>query len=189
MDSSLTFSAHLTNLTSSSYFHLWRLRAICRSVFLSTVTSTVHAFVCSRIDYCNSLLIGLSKVRVCPIQSVLNAAARLIAHLPKWSNILLFMVNQLHWLHHSDRIQFKGLTLVVKSKLGLAPKYLRDLIRPPLSESSHRPLRSVDQSGACHVGQLQIMYIFMSLTSIMILYSFSTTQYPEVHVSIQKISP
>ena len=36
--------------------------------------------VCSRIDYCNSansLLIGLPKVRLFPIPSVLNAAARL----------------------------------------------------------------------------------------------------------------
>jgi len=35
---------------------------------------TIRAFVCSRIDYCNSLLIGLS-----PLQTVLNAAAQLIA--------------------------------------------------------------------------------------------------------------
>src|SRR5688572_8826226 len=56
------------------------------------------------------------------------------------------MVNQLHWLPLSDRIQFKVLALVLKSKLGLAPKYPRDVIRPPLSASSHRPLRSLDRS-------------------------------------------
>ena len=58
----------------------------------------------------------------------------------------MFMVNQLHWLPLSARIQFKVLALVLKSKLGLAPKYLTDFIRPPLSASSHRPLRSWDQS-------------------------------------------
>jgi hypothetical protein len=146
LDSALTFSAHVTNLTRSSYFHLRRLRVIRRSVPLSTMASIVHAFVCSRIDYCNSLLIGLPKVRLYPIQSVLNTAARLIAHLPKYSHISSFMVNQLHWLPLSDRIQFKVLALVLKSKLGLAPKYLRDVIRPPLSASSHRPLRSLDRS-------------------------------------------
>ena len=50
------------------------------------------------------------------------------------------------WLPLSDRIQFKVLALVLKSKLGLAPKYLRDVIRPPLSATSHRPLRSLDRS-------------------------------------------
>src|SRR5678815_5243331 len=32
LDSALTFSAHVTNLTRSSYFHLRRLRVIRRSV-------------------------------------------------------------------------------------------------------------------------------------------------------------
>jgi len=38
-------------------------------------TSIVHAFVCSRIDYCNYLLIGFPKTRLSPLQTVLNAAA------------------------------------------------------------------------------------------------------------------
>src|SRR6218665_1552056 len=42
-------------------------------------TSIVHDFVCSRIDYCNSLLVGLPKVRLSLIQSVLNAAAGWLA--------------------------------------------------------------------------------------------------------------
>ena len=143
LDSSLTFSEHITQLTRSSYFQLRRIRAIRRSVSSSTLTSIVHAFVCSRIDYCNSVLIGLSKVRLSPIQSVLNAAARLIARLPKFSHISSFMINQLHWLPLTARIQFKVLVLVLKSKLGIAPKYLRDHIRSPLSSVSHRPLRSL----------------------------------------------
>ena len=143
LDSSLTFSEHITQLTRSSYFQLRRIKAIRRSVSSSTLTSIVHAFVCSRIDYCNSVLVGLSKVRLSPIQSVLNAAARLIAHLPKFSHISSFMINQLHWLPLTARIQFKVLVLVLKSKLGIAPKYLRDHIRSPLSSVSHRPLRSL----------------------------------------------
>src|SRR6218665_1924229 len=57
LDSTLTFSEHVANLTRSSYFHLRRLRAIRRSVSSHVFTSIVHAFVCSRIDYCNSLLV------------------------------------------------------------------------------------------------------------------------------------
>src|SRR6218665_3942486 len=60
LDSSLTFSDHTSNLTRS-YFHLSRLRAIRKSVSISVFTFIVHAFVCSPIDYCNSLLIGLPK--------------------------------------------------------------------------------------------------------------------------------
>ena len=67
LDSTLTFSDHIANLTRSSYFHLRRLRAIRRSVSSSVFTSIVHAFICSRIDYCNSLLVGLPKVRLAPL--------------------------------------------------------------------------------------------------------------------------
>jgi hypothetical protein len=145
LDCSLTFTEHISNLTRSSYFQLRRLRAIRRSVSSSTFTSIVHAFVCSRIDYCNSLLVGLPMVRISPLQSVLNAAARLIARLPRFSHISTYMAEHLHWLPLSARIQFKILILVLKSQLGLAPKYLCHQILRPLSATSLRPLRSSDR--------------------------------------------
>src|SRR5688572_6304266 len=118
LDSTLTFSEHIANLTRSSYFHLRRLRAIRRSVS----TSIVHAFVCSRIDYCNSLLVGLPKVRLPPLQSVLNSAARLIARLPRSSHISAFMFDHLHWLPLTARVQLKELSLIYRSHTGRAPK-------------------------------------------------------------------
>ena len=142
LDSSLTFKEHISSLTRSSYFHLRRLRVVRRSVSSSVFTTLVHAFICSRIDYCNSLLIGLPKVRLSPLQSVLNAAARLIARRPRYSHISTFMFQELHWLPICARIKFKILILVSKSQRGLAPKYLADVIHRPLSVTSHRPLRS-----------------------------------------------
>src|SRR5688572_31906555 len=118
------------------------LRAIRHSVSSSVFTTLVHAFICSRIDYCNSLLIGLHKVRLSPLQSVLKAAARLIARLSRYSHISAFMFEQLHWLPLSARIKFKILILVFNAQRGLAPKYLADVLLRPLSASSHRPLRS-----------------------------------------------
>ena len=64
LDSALTFSQHISNLTRSSYFQLRRLRTIRKAVSVHIFTSIVHAFVCSMIDYCNSLLIGLPKTRL-----------------------------------------------------------------------------------------------------------------------------
>src|SRR6218665_979222 len=87
LDSALTFSQHISNLTRSSYFQLRRLRTIRKAVSVLIFISIVHAFVCSRIDYCNSLLIGLPKTRLSPLQTVLNAAARFIARLPRYSHI------------------------------------------------------------------------------------------------------
>ena len=58
LDSSLTFTEHISNLTRSCFYQLRRLRTIRRSVTPAVFTSIVHAFICSRVDYCNSLLLG-----------------------------------------------------------------------------------------------------------------------------------
>jgi len=50
-------------------------------------SSIIPAFVCSRINYCNRLLIGLPKVRLSPLQTVLKASAQLIARLHHFSHI------------------------------------------------------------------------------------------------------
>jgi hypothetical protein len=108
-------------------------------------STIVHAFICSRIDYCNSLLIGLPQLHLAPLQSVLNAAARLIARLPRFSHISTYMTEQLHWLPLSARIHFKILFLIRKALLGQAPFYLCEFIRRPISVASLRPLRSLDR--------------------------------------------
>src|SRR6218665_2763261 len=90
-----------------------------------------------------SLRIGLPKSRLAPLQSVLNAAARLIARIPRFSHISTFMTEQLYWLPLSARIHFKIIFLVYKAFLGLAPSYLCKLIMRPFSAISDRPLRSL----------------------------------------------
>src|SRR6218665_1957833 len=97
--------------------------------------------------YCNSLLIGLPKTRLSPLQTELSAAARLIARLPLYSHIAYYMYikEHLHWLPNSTRIEYKVLLIVLKAQMGVAPKYLRDAIRLPTSATSLRPLRSMDR--------------------------------------------
>ena len=93
-------------------------RSISTSGTLEQSDAPSPLFVCSRIDYCNSLLIGLPKVRLSPIQSVLNAAARLVGRLPRASHISAFMFDHLHWLPLIARIQLKVLTLIYRSHIG-----------------------------------------------------------------------
>src|SRR6218665_2999507 len=63
------YVAYISNLTRPSYFQVRRLRTIGKAVSVPVFTSIVHAFVCSRIDYCNSLLIGLPKTQLSPLQT------------------------------------------------------------------------------------------------------------------------
>ena len=78
LDQELSMNQHIDKVTSSSFYQLRRLRRMRRPVGKELVTQLVHSFVLSRLDYGNSVLWGLSKSAIKPLQRVQNAAARLI---------------------------------------------------------------------------------------------------------------
>ena len=58
IDSQLSFSQHVNNITSKSYSELRRLKSFRRSLPLHAARTLVNSLVVSRIDYCNCLLAG-----------------------------------------------------------------------------------------------------------------------------------
>ena len=87
----------------------------------------IHAFVSSRLDYCNSLLYGLPQVEIDKIQRVQNAAARHIFEQPKFCHITP-VLSQLHWLPMKYRIELKILMMTFKAIHNMAPDYICKLI-------------------------------------------------------------
>ena len=89
----------------------------------------VHALISSTIiDYCNSLLYGLSEYHLNKLQRVQNMCARLICNENKYCHITPLLIVDLHWLPVKFRTEFKILLIVFKIFRGLAPLYLRFLI-------------------------------------------------------------
>ena len=101
----------------------------------------VSAFVLSRLDYCNAILIGLPASTLAPFQRVMHAAVRLICDLKPHDHISASM-RALHWLPLKQRIDFKVCLLVHQTINGKAPSYLQDLIVPSVSVSRRATLRS-----------------------------------------------
>lgn len=55
-DSQLNMHEHIKKTCSSSFFHIYNIRRIRKYLSRKTTESLVHAFVSSKLDFCNSLL-------------------------------------------------------------------------------------------------------------------------------------
>ena len=144
-DDSLSLVPHVTAACKSAFYHLRNIYKIRRFLTPETTESIVHAFVASRIDYCNSLLYGLPKCVLKKLQYVQNSAARLIYLSKKFDHVTPLLIS-LHWLPIEQRINFKILLITYKALNGKAPKYISDLLSP---YSPGRNLRSANQKLLC----------------------------------------
>ncbi|CAM4659361.1 unnamed protein product [Leuciscus chuanchicus] len=59
LDPHLSFNTHIQLICKTAFFHLRNISKLCPSLSLSDAEKLVHAFVSSRLDYCNALLIGI----------------------------------------------------------------------------------------------------------------------------------
>ena len=140
---------HVDKICKTSYYHLRNISKIRKYITEETTEILVHAFVSSKLDYCNSLLYGLPKHMISSLQSVQNTAARIVTLTKKFDHITPVLI-QLHWLPVHFRILFKVLLLVYKALNGMAPLYITELLS---YRTCSRTLRSTDQkfSGSSEV--------------------------------------
>ena len=82
---------------SISYNQLRQLRPVVRSLSVNATKTLVQAFISCRLDYCNSLLFGISDGLLRRLQSVQNAVARLVTGARRCDHITP-VLRQLHWL-------------------------------------------------------------------------------------------
>ena len=100
---------------------------IRRYLSQNCLVTFIHGFVTSQLDYCNSLMYGLSQCQILILQRVQNSAARIALDLSKFCHITPSL-RQLHWLPVVKWIQFKMLLLAFKAIHGLSPPYISELI-------------------------------------------------------------
>ncbi len=71
-DNSLKFDKQISAVVGSSFFHLRSLSKIKSFLSKSSLEVAIHAFITSRLDYCNSLYFGISKSQISRLQVVQN---------------------------------------------------------------------------------------------------------------------
>ena len=67
IDDKLSFKNHISSITKSSNFHLFRIKKIRTSLSRNLTKTLSNALVLSRIDYCSSLLNLLPTKATAPI--------------------------------------------------------------------------------------------------------------------------
>ena len=105
-DSDLSMNAHVTKVCQAIHFHLRNIGKVRKYLDFDTTTILVHSLVTSRLDYCNSLLLGVPKQTLNRLQMVQNHAARLIT-LSKRRDHVQPILKSLHWLPIAESVIFK----------------------------------------------------------------------------------
>ena len=122
-------------MCKSCFFHIKNIWKIRKFISFEACETLVHAFISSRLDFCNSLLYGMPKYLIQKLQRVQNAAARLVSGCHQHDHITPVLY-RLHWLPVEQRIEYKILLLTFKALNDCAPSYLSELVKPyvpPLS--------------------------------------------------------
>ena len=134
-----SMAPHVTAVCKSAFFHLRNISKIRKFLNTETTKSLVHAFITSKVDYCNSLLYGVPKYLLLRLQRVLNCAARIVFKSNKYDHITP-LLKELHWLPIEQRIKFKIFLITFKALNKQAPNYITDLLIP------YKPSRSLRSS-------------------------------------------
>ena len=164
----------LTKTCSSAFYYLYNIRHIRKYLSRESTEKLVHAFISSRLDYCNSLLYGIPEYKTMKLQRVTNASARLIYRAHKFGHITPLLA-ELHWLPVRARIHYKILLITFKILHGLSPKCLSDLI-------------SIQQPSSYHLRRNDISYLSISIFLFLIIfYPFNVNIFYDFDRKICKI--
>uniref|UniRef100_A0A3B3H962 Reverse transcriptase domain-containing protein n=1 Tax=Oryzias latipes TaxID=8090 RepID=A0A3B3H962_ORYLA len=140
-DSELNFIPHIKNVVKTGFYHLKNIARVRPFLSLASTEVLMHAFIFSRLDYCNALLSGLPKKSLSNLQLLQNSAARVLTRTRGREHITP-VLKSLHWLPVRFRIDFKILLMVYKCFYGLGPDYLNDILL------KYEPSRTLRSSGA-----------------------------------------
>jgi len=122
---------------------------VCVTGFVIDTHCTVERInpikLCSRVDYYNAVLYGVSAKVTRRLQMVLNAAARLVVGTGKYDHITPALRDVLHWLPVPQRTEFKIAVLAFDCVRGTGPAYFKDVCVPVLDIAARSSLRSAER--------------------------------------------
>ena len=141
LDSHLSFDSHVDNTCKAVHYHTRALHHIRDSLPDDAAGTVACAIVSSRLDYCNSLLAGMTATNFHKLQLAQNYVARVVGRIRKFEHITPTM-KKLNWLPVRQRVSYKVALLVFKIRQSGQPPYLSSLI---CDKPDSHALRSSDK--------------------------------------------
>ena len=122
------------------YFEIRNISMMKSILSYDSVKTLITPLVLSRLDYCNSLLAGITEQKISKLQKAQNCAAWLILGKPG-SGSAKSMLRTLHSLPLKAKIEYKIPVLCYNTLHSSMPSYVKDLLNFYVPE---RVLRSQD---------------------------------------------
>lgn len=132
-------SQHISDICRSTFLSLRRIGCIRSYLSEKATSSLVNSHILSRLDFCYSILTGITMDQLNRLQRIQNCAARVILKKKKHDHITPLFI-ELHWLPVEFRIQFKFAVLAFQHFEGTLPPYLSSLL------CTYQPSRSLRSS-------------------------------------------
>ena len=127
MESHLKSNTHITKVCWTSYSTLKNIARICSLLTPEAAKIIVQGLVISKLEYCNTLLLGTSGHQLSRLQMIQNMGCRVISNLKKYDHVSNAM-KELHWLKVQEWIHYKVLVTMYQCVNGLAPSFLTNLL-------------------------------------------------------------
>ena len=135
LDGDVSMHTHVTTTVQACFAMLHQIRSVRHSLSRPALLTILHSLVINKLDSCSSVMAGASDVLLRRLQSVLNAAVRLVFSARKFDHTTPLLCD-LHWLKIPEQVKFNG----------TSPHYLAETIHPVSSRGTGHYLRSAEMS-------------------------------------------
>ena len=124
---------------------LRQIQSVRHSLPRPAMLTILRSLVINKLDSCSSVMAGAPDVLLHRIQSVLNAAVRLVLSARRFDYTTPLLC-ELHWLKVPERVRFRLCVLTYLCLKGTAPNYLAETFQAVSSHGTRQQLRSAKTS-------------------------------------------
>jgi hypothetical protein len=143
LDPTLSFTNHVSKVRSKSFMCLRMINRLRRCLTSSQYSTLIRSLVLSNVDYCASVIHGMTKAGLRKLQGIANACVRCVHRLSK-STSIGDLSKKMGWLTVKQRIFLRQVMIMHKVVHYNQPDYLYRLIHTRVI-GGNQSLRSQSQ--------------------------------------------